>query len=152
GVIVFATLGDALKQVSENGGVPDRIAGVDVPNDAIGHMWPTFLPDGKHFLYLEWRYPPAASHANGVWMGSLDGKKPTRLALDSTNVQYASGYLVFSRDGDLLAQRFDPKRGELSGSALPVVRNIQYDRFAQSGAFSVSENGVLVYAPAGTGM
>jgi len=152
GMIIFATLGDALKQVPENGGAPERIAGIDVPSDAIGHLWPVFLPDGKHFLYLEWRYPAPGSHTNAVWMGSLDGEKAKRLPLDSTNVQYASSYLLFSRDGDLLAQRFDPKRGELSGSALPVVRGIQYDRFAQNGAFSVSENGILVYAPAGTGI
>ena len=151
GVIVFSTLGDVLKQVPENGGTPERIPGVPLAGDAIGHHWPVFLPDGIHFVYLEWRYATPETHQNTVWVGSLNGDKARRLPLDSTNVQYASGYLLFSRDGDLFAQKFDPQRMELSGLALPLARNIQYDRFVQAGAFSVSDNGVLVYTPAGTG-
>ncbi|HEY1679266.1 MAG TPA: protein kinase [Candidatus Sulfotelmatobacter sp.] len=151
GVIVFATLSGALKKVSANGGTPEPIPGVQLANDAIGQLWPTFLPDGEHFLYLEWRYATPEEHTNSVWMGSLRGEKPRRIPLDSSNVQYAAGYLLFSRGGDLLAQKFDPGRGDLAGSAVPIVRNIQYDRFVQAGAFSSSENGILVYAPAGTG-
>ena len=148
---MFSTLGDVLKQVPENGGTPERIPGVPLASDAIGHHWPVFLPDGIHFVYLEWRYATPETHQNTVWVGSLNGDKAQRLPLDSTNVQYALGYLLFSRDGDLFAQKFDPQRMELSGLALPVARNIQYDRFVQAGAFSVSDNGVLVYTPAGTG-
>jgi Tol biopolymer transport system component len=151
GVIVFSTLGDVLKRVPENGGTPERINGVPLASDAIGHHWPVFLPDGIHFVYLEWRYATPETHQNTVWVGSLNGDKARRLPLDSTNVQYASGYLLFSRDGDLFAEKFDPQRLELSGLAIPIARNIQYDRFVQAGAFSVSDNGVLVYAPAGTG-
>jgi hypothetical protein len=151
GVIIFGSFGDALKQVPESGGVPERIAGVDLSSDAVGQYWPVFLPDGNHFLYLDWRFATPAEHTNAVWMGSLEGEKARRLPLDSTNVVYAAGHLLFAREGDLFAQKFDAKRGELSGSALPVVRNIQYDAFVQAAAFSVSENGVLVYAPAGTG-
>ena len=151
GVIVFSTLGDVLKQVPENGGTPERVPGLPLASDAIGHQWPVFLPDGIHFVYLEWRYATPETHQNTVWVGSLNGEKARKLPLDSTNVQYASGYLLFSRGGDLFAQKFDPQRAELSGSAIPVARNIQYDRFVQGGAFSVSDNGLLVYAPAGTG-
>ena len=140
-----------LKQVPENGGTPERINGVPLASDALGHHWPVFLPDGIHFVYLEWRYAAPETHQNTVWVGSLNGEKARRLPLDSTNVQYASGYLLFSRDGDLFAEKFDPQRLELSGLAIPIARNIQYDRFVQAGSFSVSDNGVLAYAPAGTG-
>ncbi len=151
GVIVFSTFADVLKQVPENGGTPERINGVPLASDAMGHHWPVFLPDGIHFVYLEWRYATPETHQNTVWVGSLDGDKARRLPLDSTNVQYVSGYLLFSRDGDLFAEKFDPQRLEFRGLAIPIARHIQYDRFVQAGAFSVSDNGVLVYAPAGTG-
>ena len=152
GVIVLATFGAALKRVPESGGTPEAISGAELSSDAIGHMWPTFLPDGKHFLYLDWRYPTQATHDDGVWIGSLDGEKARRLSLSSTNVQYSAGYLLFSRDGDLVAQKFDLTRLELSGAPIPVARNIEYDTFFHDGMFSVSTNGMLVYGTGGVGV
>jgi len=152
GVIVLATFGAALKRVPESGGTPEVIPGAELSSDAIGHMWPTFLPDGKHFLYLDWRYPTQASHDDGVWIGSLDGEKARRLPLSSTNVQYSAGYLLFSRDADLVAQKFDLTKLELTGAPVPVARNIQYDTFFHDGMFSVSTNGILVYGTGGVGV
>jgi hypothetical protein len=84
--------------------------------------------------------------------GSLDGEKARRLPLNSTNVQYSAGYLLFSRDGDLVAQKFDLTRLELSGAPVPVARNIEYDTFFHDGMFSVSTNGMLVYGTGGVGV
>jgi Tol biopolymer transport system component len=152
GVIVFATLADALRRVPDSGGTPKRIPGVDLSSDALGQYWPMFLPDGNHVIYLEWRYATPESHENAVWIGSMDGEKARRLPLTSTNTQYAGGHLLFSQDGDLFAQRFDLARLELSGPAVPVTRNIQYDTFFDDGTFTVSDNGTLVYGSAGTGV
>jgi Tol biopolymer transport system component len=152
GVIVFATFASGLKRVAENGGSPEPIAGADLPKDSIGQMWPAFLPDGTHFLYLDWRYPTYVSHDDGVWVGSLDGEKARRLPLSSTNAQYSEGFLLFSRDGDLVAQKFDSSRLELSGPVLPVARDIQYSTFFHDGLFSVSTNGTLIYGRAGVGV
>jgi eukaryotic-like serine/threonine-protein kinase len=152
GVIVFATFAAPLKRVPESGGAPEAIPGTELSSDALGQQWPAFLPDGKHFLYLEWRYATPESHQNAVWIGSLDGEKARRLPLTSTNAQYSAGYLLFSRDGDLVAQKFDLSRLELSGAVIPVVRNIEYDTFFHDGMFTVSTNGTLVYATEGVGV
>jgi eukaryotic-like serine/threonine-protein kinase len=152
GAIVLATFGAAVKRVPDSGGTPEPIPGVELSSDSIGHMWPTFLPDGEHFLYLDWRYPTRVSHDDGVWIGSIDGERARRLPLASTNAQYSNGYLLFSRDGDLVAQRFDLSRLEVTGAILPVVREIQYDTFFHDGMFSVSADGVLVYGSAGVGV
>jgi serine/threonine protein kinase len=149
GVIILATFGQALRKVSDNGGVPEPIPGAELSSDAIAQLWPAFLPDGKHFLYLDWRYSTHDGRENGVWIGSLDGDKAQRLPLSSTNAHYSEGYLLFSRDGDLVAQKFDLSRLELSGAVLPVARNIEYDTFFHDGMFTVSANGTLVYGPAG---
>ena len=149
---VFSSAADVLKRVSDRGGTPEPISGLTLSSDALAEQWPEFLPDGKHFFYLEWQYATYGSRDNGVWIGSLDGEKPRRLPLAATNVQYASGYLLFSRDGDLFAQKFDLSSLELKGNALPVARNIQYDTFFNIAAFSASTNGILVYAPSGTGV
>ena len=151
-MIVFSTFADALKRVSDTGGTPEPISGIALSSDAIGQYWPVFFSDGNHLLFMEWRYPSNDSHDNGVWIGSLDGEKARRLPLTSTNVQYANGYLLFSKDGDLFAQKFDLSRLELSGPDLPVVRNIQFDPFFDVASFTVSSNGILVYGAAGTGV
>jgi len=152
GVIVFGAVADTLRRVSESGGTPERIPGVDLSGNALGQYWPMFLPDGNHLIYLEWRYATPESHENTVWIGSMDGEIARRLPLTSTNTQYAGGHLLFSQGGDLFTQRFDLARLELSGPALPVARNIQYDTFFDDGTFTVSENGTLVYGTAGTGV
>ncbi len=152
GVIVFANFGDALKMVPEGGGTPEAIPGNPLPSDSLSQMWPAFLPDGKHFLFLQWKYPSFGTPDDNVWIGSIDGEKPKRLPLASTNAQYSEGYLLFSRDGDLVSQKFDLARLELSGATLPVVRQIQYHTFFHDGAFTVSTNGTLVYGTAGTGV
>ena len=151
GVIVFATVGDVLKRVSENGGIPEPIPGIPLSKDALGQYWPVFLPDGRHFLFLDWRYPIIGTHDNVVWLASLDGERARPLPLDSTAVQYSEGYLLFSRDSDLFAQQFDLVHNELKGPARPVARNVQYDDFMQNGAFTVSANGILVYGAVGVG-
>ena len=151
GVIVFSTFADVLHRVSDRGGTPELIPGIALSGDAVGQMWVEFLPDGKHFLYLEWRYPSYGRSDNVVWIGSLDGEKARRLPLASTSIKYVPGYLLFAREGDLFAQKFDPSRLELSGPSQPIARNIQYDVFSNLGAFSSSMNGILTYAPSGTG-
>jgi eukaryotic-like serine/threonine-protein kinase len=152
GLIVFSAVAGVLKIVPDGGGTPEPISSISLSSDALGQSWPVFLPDGRHILYLDWRYPSGDAHANGVWIGSLDGEKARRLPLYSTNVQYSDGYLLYSRDSDLFAQKFDLSRLELSGPALPVARNIQYDTFFEAGAFTASTNGILVYAASGTGV
>jgi len=152
GVIIFATFGEALRKVSDKGGAPESIAGTELSSDAVAQIWPTFLPDGNHFLYLDWRYSNHEGRENGVWIGSLDGEKARRLPLTSTNVSYSEGYLLFSRDGDLVAQKFDLSRLQLGESVLPIARNIQYDTFFHDGMFTVSANGTLVYGIAGSGV
>ena len=61
-----------------------------------------------------------------------------------TNVTYGSGYLLYLLDKTLMAQAFDPERGQLKGDAHPVAERIASDSDG-NGFFDVSENGVLIY-------
>ena len=60
--------------------------------------------------------------------------------------------MLFSRESDLVAQKFDLSRLTLNGPVFPVARDIQYDTFFQDGVFTVSANGMLVYAGEGVGV
>jgi len=152
GVIIFAAFGQGLRKVADSGGAPEPIPGAELSSDGISQLWPSFLPDGKHFLYVDWRYSTHEGHDNGLWIGSLDGEKAQRLPLSATNAHYSLGYLLFSRDSDLVAQKFDLARLALYGPVLPLARNIEYDTFFHDGMFTVSANGTLVYGTAGAGV
>jgi serine/threonine protein kinase len=150
GVILFATGSQPLHRVSASGGPATPVTTLEKSRQELGHAFPSFLPDGRHFLY----FARAAQRENdGVYLGSLESKETKRiLAGVSPNISYAPpGYLLFGREGTLMAQRFNPDRFELAGDPFPIAEQVGFGAAARVPArFSVSENGVLVYQ-AGSG-
>jgi eukaryotic-like serine/threonine-protein kinase len=108
------------------------------------HRWPQLLPDGRHFLFLG----QATSLGDStIYVGSLDGGEPKLLLRNESSAVYAPpGYLLFARQGNLLAQPFDAKKLQLAGDAVPLAGHDAVDSTMSRGNFSVSENGILVYA------
>ena len=86
------------------------------------HRWAMFLPDGKHFLYLAGMHEEAIGRGrDAIYLTSLDAPRSRTLLLRArSNVAYAAGHLLFMRDGELVAQRFDANRRALSGDAFRV--------------------------------
>jgi dipeptidyl aminopeptidase/acylaminoacyl peptidase len=77
-----------------------------------------------------------------IYVGSLDSPERVPLFQSPSRAYYASGYLVFARDRNLLVQRFDPATRSLQGEPAIV------GDFGERGpgvAFSVSDTGVLAY-------
>ena len=65
----------------------------------------------------------------------------------NSNVAYVSpGYLVYGRDGTLIAQTFDASRAETTGDPVPFAERVQVNDRNGRAAFAVSEAGVLVYS------
>ena len=150
-VIVFASsIAGPLSQVSASGGTP-RVATKTSPTAAEeSDRWPSFLPDGKHFLFLHSPNGDADPH-NELRIGSLDGSTE-QIGLQGRlyTFQYADGWLFADRDGTLQAWRFDPSSGKVSGSSVQVVDKISSDDITAMGVFSVSSQGTLIYQQ-GTG-
>jgi hypothetical protein len=61
-----------------------------------------------------------------------------------------TGYLLFRREGTLIAQGFDAGRLELMGEAAPVAEQVGWGNPATGGFFSASATGVIAYRT-GTG-
>jgi eukaryotic-like serine/threonine-protein kinase len=150
GVIVFGGFGNGpLRRVSAVGGVPTEITAVDRQRGETNHVNPTFLPDGRHFLYLIGGSP----EVDGVYVGSIDAKPEeqkrerllaTRFIADYTPPQdSAGGRLFFMRESTLMAQTFDAGRLELTGEPMPVAENV--GNFGLRGFFSVSRSGAVAY-------
>jgi serine/threonine protein kinase len=127
--------GTTLLRVNAAGGVPAPLGGAGSVNST--RSWPSFLPDGKHFLYTT--SSPRAED-RGIWIGSLDSTASVRVIPGIvSNAQYGPpGYLVFTRNDTLLAQPFDAGRLRLSGEAFPVAEQISPFSGLQGGRFSVA--------------
>lgn len=107
------------------------------------HRWPHFLPDGRHVLY----YARSALPENaGIYVVSVESKKTTRLLSVPSNVAYAPpGYLLFDRDGTLVAQPFDARELRITGEPFAVATEILYDAGPFRTDFAVSDSGILAY-------
>ncbi|MEK6325178.1 MAG: protein kinase [Acidobacteriota bacterium] len=145
GLIVFSPNYDAaLYAVSAAGGVPTPVTSLDSSRQELGHQWPYFLPDGRHFLYS---VRSAQKENGGIFVGSLDSKSTQRLLGANSNAAYApAGYLLFRReDRTLVAQPFDSGRLQISGEPFPLVELVRYDINREHAAFSISQGNLLAY-------
>jgi Tol biopolymer transport system component len=150
GVILFTPTGNsALFRVSASTPqTPVAVTTLDESSGDIQHSFPSFLPDGEHFLFTVIGSRTGANEARGIYLGSLDGNTPPRLLIEAGSLgKYASGHVLFLRDATLLAQKFDPTTLTLEGEAAPVAQGVQITPRVSggTGAFSVSDEGVLIY-------
>jgi len=137
GVILFGSLAGGIFKVPASGGQPAAVTKPDDSHGESAHRFPSFLPDGRRFLY-------AAFPSSAIWIGSIDGSPATRLMTAASQAAYAPpGYLLFVRDAALVAQPFDATRATLSGEPVAIAQDPSVD-LNGSVAFSVSETGALV--------
>ena len=145
GVILYAPLSDGpLYRVSANGGDGVQVTELDSLNTA--HRFPCFLPDGKRFLYVA--LPPREGRYR-IYVSSLDNPKERRLVLESgsNGVVYApEGYLVYDREGVIVAHRFDVKKAAVLGEPVALGDRLLSTGFSGAPALSVSQTGTLAYS------
>jgi eukaryotic-like serine/threonine-protein kinase len=155
GDIIFGNFGGLL-HVRETGGAAVPITALDPARKEEFHLLPTFLPDGRHFVYL--RVSPTAPESSGTYIGTLDAKPEAqsaqRLMPYEVGMTYAAavdsgpGRLVFLHEGTLMAQPFDARRLALAGDPVAVAERV--GSFRDGAFFSTSANDVLVYRTADT--
>ena len=116
------------------------------------HFGPSFLPDGRHFVYMRASTDEGKS---AIYVGSVDAKPEQQsskpLVASNSQPVYApsadagTGYLLFIREGTLMAQPFDNHRLELKGRAAPVAEQVTSNIVGTAYVgFSASAN-VLVF-------
>jgi len=130
-------------KVAGSGGNPLPVIAAD-PSKFTFYAMPWVLPDGKHFLYYAGGGNPALA---GTYFASLGGTE-RRLVVSDARAAYASGFLLYLREGILVAQAFDPARGQLEGDPHPVAERVSANH---GGLFNVSESGTLIYQTGTTG-
>jgi serine/threonine protein kinase len=133
---------------ADGGGQPTPLTKVDRTRGELSHVWPQFLPDGRHVLFT------SLGTKTEIRVVSLESHDVVTVIEAPSKAIYASGYLLFVRDTSLVAQPFDLKAlhlsaGALSLSDIPVKRAGLRDSENTTGlytAFAASDTGVLVFA------
>jgi len=151
GVIVFGQFGGPILQVPAAGGTPAPVTVLDTAHGDVAHTEPTFLPDGRHFLYTR-----DTATSGVISVGSLDAKPEAqdsrRLLESARGPLYVSssspdeGLFFFLRKSTLMAQRFDTVHLKLAGEAVQAVET-PIPSYYDSGLFSAAVNGTLAYIP-----
>ncbi len=139
GVILFAPdrIGSPLMRVSATGG-PARA--VTTLMAQLGHDSPFFLPDGHHFLF----FARAPSDTGGIYLGDLNRSAPTRLTnTESPAVYLPTGWMLWIRDGALVARRLDVGKAALTGAPVTLATGLPAGGDANSE--SVSAKGLVAY-------
>ena len=137
-IIILGSSASGLLRVSAAGGEVVPLTTLDTAKKEAGHILPQFLPDGRRFLFT-------AVPGNVVKLGSLDSSAQSEVLKVGTHASYAPpGYLLFARQGTLVAQRFDASSATLSGDPVPVAENVRM-LGGTWGLFSASQNGTLVH-------
>ena len=82
---------------------------------------PHFPPDGERLLFFS-GITTSADKENGIYSHDLVTKKVALVARENSEGIYVEpGYLVFVRNGNLMAQAFDASRLRLTGQAVPIA-------------------------------
>jgi eukaryotic-like serine/threonine-protein kinase len=145
GTILFARQSASpLWRVAAAGGEAVAVTQLDPPRQA-GHRHPQFLPDGRQFLF----YAAGTPEAAGIYLGSLDGGTPTRLAAaDSGAAFLPPDQLVFVQQGRLVARRLDLASRALTGEPVTLTDPAGVD-VSGRGGFAVSGAGPVAYRAGG---
>ena len=138
-VIVFGLNRDPLQRVGSQGGTPTPVT--TLTKDDARHRWPSFLPDGQHFLYLA-----QGLRSGELRIGSLASADTVSLGPSESHGEYAAGHLFFVRGGALVAQPFDAGARQPTGAPLFLNAQTAVDPPFQRGMFSVSAAGRLAYS------
>jgi Tol biopolymer transport system component len=147
-VIVFGT-SDGIMRVSADGGTATPLTRLE--KNEPWHAFPTFLPDGRHFLYLR----GGSLGSRYIAIGDLDASPSAQSTtpvvktdLAALVVPAAPGgplKVLFQRDSTVFAQDFDLPTFALTGEPVPLVDRVANFDGAGLAFFSASNAGTLVY-------
>ena len=153
GVILFApTSVGPLSRVPATGGEPVAVTTLDRQNS---HRFPSFLPDGRQFLF----YAQGTPETGGIYLGSLDSAETRRLTAADTAGVYLpfpdgrdggmAGWLLWVRAGTLVAQRLDLEQKALTSDPVTLADPVAFDAVVRASALSVSAPGLVAYREGG---
>jgi Tol biopolymer transport system component len=150
GVIVFNPHQQgSLMRVAAAGGLPEAATMLDAAANETHHLYPSFLPDGRHYVYY------VAGKQRGLYVGQIGSLERTFLfdpdpalppgAAATPGVYAESGHLIYVRDRVLMARAFDAESLRFTGEPIKLADTVDYNPPGQA-AFATAR-GLLAYRP-----
>jgi hypothetical protein len=118
---------------------------MSVPALSFDAWFPQFLPDQRHYLFY------ASGAKPGIYVALLGAPEIRQLVDAEAATLATTGYLLFVRQGILMAQAFDPVRLEVTGRPAAMSEHVIVNASEQSVALSAALAGPVAYrtGPAG---
>ena len=148
GIILFQRAwSEGLMQVSASGGTSEPLTTLNKDHFDVSHRWPTFLPDGQHFLfYVVSTTNPNLSEYSGIYVGALDSKEVRLLLKAESRALYARQHLLYRAGSTLMAHPFDASKLQFTGDPTPLAVDVPGGAVSWGGAeFGTSESGLLAH-------
>ena len=111
-------------QVPAAGGRPEPATTLNTGNAETHHLYPAFLPDGRHFIFY------IAGKQRGLYAAAIGSPERTLLfdpdpslpvgAAATPGIYAASGHLLYVRDRVLMARPFDASSRSVRGEAFKL--------------------------------
>ncbi len=138
----------SLLRVAAAGGQPDEAAKFDFASGERVYKFPCALPGGKAILLTVATVDTESFDDALIAVFSDQAQQRKVLVEGGTHPRYSpSGHLVYARNSNLLAVRFDPNRLEVDGQPFTVLEGVLMSRNTGVANFDISASGDLVYVP-----
>jgi serine/threonine-protein kinase len=146
--IVFGQAGKGILRVSENGGTPEVLVGIEEGEQVYG---PQILPGGDTVLFTLAAGVAAErwDKARIVTQSLRSGERKTLVDGGSDGRYVPTGHLVYALGGIIYAAPMDLRRLEVTGGRVPIVEGVRRAAYSVTGAaqFDFSSAGSLIYMP-----
>ena len=142
GIILYAPTNTSplFKIPDSAGGTPVAVTKLDTRQNS--HRYPSFIPNSRQFLF----FAVGSGDVQGIYLGSLDSTDTKFLtAADTAGAYLEPGWLLFLRQGALVARRLDVSAGVLVGDPVVVADSVSSELTLGTGAFSASWTGIVAY-------
>jgi Tol biopolymer transport system component len=159
GSIVIGYYHAGLTRLRMAGGTVNPFLALDTSHGETSHRWPHLLPDGKHFVFLSTRWEGSASQrasnrafsprASSIDVIGTEGGSRRMLVRANSEAWVAGDFLIYARDGVLVAQRIDTSRFTLSNQPVIIQDPVAYRSLFGSMTAAATED-VLAYCATGT--
>jgi serine/threonine-protein kinase len=144
-LLASAWLG-GLSTISTEGGGVKALTTPDAARGEKGHWWPRLLPDDRHALFTIWR---AGSGLNDASVALIDLESGTyRVLFAGADAWFLPpGHIIYYRAGAYHAVPFDAATLEVTGDAVPILRDVSALNPAgdEYMPLAVGADGTLVY-------
>jgi len=135
--------------ISAAGGDARAVTTPDPGQGEIAHRWPHFVAESETLLFSVRRGDASGGAASRI-VGLALGTGERRILADGTYPGYAApGYLLYTRDGSLLAAPFAARRLLIRGPETLIAGEVASSPLSGAAQYAFSARGPLVYAPGG---